>query len=87
MDLLVPDVPSVDPAVRNLVLAEAAERYGPLARRPVSAAETRWQERLMARRYGNGAWHARGRAPTDSSEEERTEEAQWTTKPALSSTG
>jgi hypothetical protein len=70
------------PTVRSLVLAEAAERYGPLTLRPARAAEICWQERLMAQRYGSGAWHTTGRASA-----ERTEEAQWMTKPALSCTG
>jgi len=71
-------------AARSLVLAEAAERYGPLVPRAASAAEICWQERLMAQRYGNGTWHATGRAPVQPTE---TKEAQWTTKPALSCTG
>lgn len=53
-------------AVRALVLAEAAERYGPLWSRPPNANEICWQEWLLARRYRNGAWHATGRAPADS---------------------
>lgn len=69
-------------AARSLVLAEAAARYGPLAPRSASAAEICWRERLMTQRYGSGAWHATGRAPVD-----RTEEARWTTRPALSCTG
>jgi lipoate-protein ligase A len=69
---------------RSLVLAQAAERYGPLVPRAASAAEICWQERLMAQRYGNGTWHATGRAPVQRTQ---TEEAQWTTKPALSCTG
>src|SRR5215468_4068767 len=72
------------PAARSLVLAEAAERYGPLVPRAASAAEMCWHERLMAQRYGNGTWHATGRAPVQPTE---TKEAQWTTKPALSCTG
>jgi len=72
------------PAARGLVLAAAAERYGPLVPRAVSAAEICWQERLMAQRYGNGTWHTTGRAPAQPTE---TKEAQWTTKPALSCTG
>lgn len=69
------------PAARSLVLAEAVQRYGPLVPRAVSAAEIYWQERLMTQRYGSGTWHASGRAPT-----ERTEEARWTTRPALTCT-
>lgn len=69
-------------AARALVLAEAERRYGSLIPRPASAAEICWQERLLARRYRNGTWHATGRAPMD-----RTKEAQWTTKPAMSCTG
>ena len=65
------------PAARSLVLAQAAERYGPLAPRPARAAEICWQERLIAQRYGSGTWHATGRTPL-----ERTKEAQWTIKPA-----
>src|SRR6516225_4276657 len=72
------------PAARSLVLAQAAERYGPLVPRAASAAEICWQERLMAQPYGNGTWHAMGRAPVQATE---TKEAQWTTKPALSCTG
>jgi hypothetical protein len=68
-------------AARSLVLAEAAKRYGPLIPRPVSTAETGWQKRLLMQRYGNGTWHRTGRVPT-----ERTEEAEWTTKPVASST-
>jgi len=67
---------------RSLVLAEAAKRYGPLIPRPVSAAEMGWQKRLLMQRYGNGTWHRTGRAPM-----ERTEEAEWTTKPVASCTG
>jgi len=70
------------PAARSLVLAEAADRYGQLTPRPVTAAETCWQRRLMAQRYGSSAWHTTGRAPTM-----RTEETQWTTRPALTCTG
>jgi len=70
------------PAARSLVLAEAAARYGQLTPRPVTAAETCWQRRLMAQRYGSSAWHTTGRAPTM-----RTEETQWTTRPALTCTG
>jgi lipoate---protein ligase len=67
--------------VRGLVLVEAAKRYGPLMPRPVSTAESGWQERLMTQRYGNGTWHRTGQVPV-----ERTEEAEWTTKPVESST-
>jgi len=67
---------------RRLVLAAAAQRYGPLVPRAASDAEICWQERLLAQRYGSGTWHATGRAPG-----KRTEEAQWTTKPAVSCTG
>ena len=70
------------PAARSLVLAEAADRYGQLTPRPVTAAEACWQRRLMAQRYASSAWHTTGRAPTM-----RTEETQWTTKPALTCTG
>jgi lipoate-protein ligase A len=77
---LVPGM-SVESA-RSAVLAAAVQRYGPLVPRPAAAAEICWQRRLMAQRYGSGTWHATGRAPG-----ERTEEAQWTTKPALSCTG
>jgi lipoate---protein ligase len=69
------------PAARSLVLAEAVRRYGSLVPRAVSAAELCWQERLITQRYGSGAWHAEGRAPA-----ERTEEARWTTRPALTCT-
>ncbi len=51
---------SVD-AARGLVRAEAAERYGALAPRPVSAEELHWQRRLLAQRYTSAAWHATGR--------------------------
>ena len=64
-------------AARGAVLAEAARRYGPLRRRPRSAAEHRWQERLLAQRYRIDAWHLTG----------RTKEAQWTTRPVLTCTG
>lgn len=67
---------------RSLVLAEAAKRYGPLIPRPVSAAERGWQERLLMQRYRNGTWHRTGRAPT-----ERTQEAEWTTRPVANCTG
>jgi lipoate---protein ligase len=66
---------------RSVVLAEAARRYGALLPRPVSAAELDWQKLLLAQRYGNGTWHMTGRAPV-----ERTEEAEWTTKPVASCT-
>jgi lipoate---protein ligase len=69
------------PTARNLVLAEAVKRYGSLTPRPVSAAEIRWQEELLARRYRTGTWHMKGRGPVDS-----TEEAQWTTKPVVNCT-
>ena len=69
------------PGARDLVLLAAAERYGPLTPRPATAAETCWQERLLAQRYRQGAWHTTGRAPR-----ERTEEAQWTTRPGLTCT-
>ena len=72
------------PGARSLVLAEAAERYGPLVPRAASAAEICWRERLMRQRYGSGAWHATGRAPT---ERTKTEEARWTTRPAWTCTG
>jgi lipoate---protein ligase len=55
---------------RSLVLAEAAERYGPLIPRPISATEMGWQRQLMELRYGSGTWHTTGRAPV-----ERTKEA------------
>jgi lipoate-protein ligase A len=63
-------------AARAAVLAEAAHRYGPLRRRARSAAERRWQERLLAGRYHIDSWHLTG----------RTEEAQWTTRPVLTCT-
>ncbi len=50
------------PAARDLVLAEAAERYGSLAPRPAASAEICWQQRLVAQRYRNDAWHMTGRA-------------------------
>jgi lipoate---protein ligase len=62
---------------RRAVLAEAAQRYGPLCRRPPSPAELRWQQRLLAERYRIDSWHLTG----------RTKEAQWTTRPALTCTG
>lgn len=68
-------------AARSLLLAEAAKRYGPLTPRPATVAEMSWQRRLLALRYGSGAWHTTGRAPM-----ERTEEAQWTTKPVANCT-
>lgn len=60
-------------AARRAVLAEAARRYGPLSPRPPSTGEAAWQQRLLAQRYRNDSWHRTG----------RTEEAQWTTRPAL----
>jgi lipoate---protein ligase len=63
-------------AARGAVLAEAARRYGPLRPRPRSAAEIRWQERLLAERYRIDSWHLTG----------RTKEAQWTTRPVLTCT-
>lgn len=69
------------PAARHLVLAEAAERYGPLSPRPATVAEMGWQERLLALRYASGIWHATGHVPAD-----WTEEARWTRKPAVSCT-
>jgi lipoate-protein ligase A len=75
-------VPGVSvPAARDLVLTEAAERYGPLVPRTASAAEICCQERLLAQRYREGAWHTTGRTPKKS-----PEEAQWTTKPGLTCT-
>jgi lipoate-protein ligase A len=68
-------------AARSLVLAEAAKRYGPLTPRPATVAEMGWQRRLLALRYGSGAWHTMGRAPV-----ERTEEGQWMTKPVANCT-
>ncbi len=62
--------------VRGAVLAEAAARYGPLARRRPSDSELGWQQRLLAERYRISSWHQTG----------RTEEAQWTTKPVLTCT-
>jgi lipoate---protein ligase len=64
-------------AAHGAVAAEAARRYGPLRRRARSAAENRWQRRLLAERYRIDSWHLTG----------RTEEAQWTTKPVLTCTG
>jgi len=64
-------------AARGAVLAQAARRYGPLRPRPRSAAEARWQERLLAERYRIDSWHLTG----------RTKEAQWTTRPVLTCTG
>jgi lipoate-protein ligase A len=64
-------------AARGAVLAEAARRYGPPRRRAPSAAERRWQRRLLAERYRMDSWHLTG----------RTEEAQWTTRPVLTCTG
>jgi lipoate---protein ligase len=67
---------------RGLVLVEAAKRYGPLTPRPLSTAEMGWQERLLTQRYANDIWHTTGRAPV-----ERTEEAEWTTRPVGNCTG
>jgi len=64
-------------AARAATEAEAARRYGPLRRRVPSAAESRWQERLLAERYRIDSWHLTG----------RTKEAQWTTRPVLTCTG
>jgi lipoate-protein ligase A len=64
-------------AARGATAAEAARRYGPLRRRASSAAEARWQQRLLAERYRIDSWHLTG----------RTEEAQWTTRPVLTCTG
>ena len=69
------------PAARGLVLAEAAERYGPLVERPGTAAELGWQTRLLAQRYASSTWHTTGREPV-----ERNEEAEWTRKPVASCT-
>jgi lipoate-protein ligase A len=66
---------------RSLVLAEAVKRYGLLTSRPATAAEMGWQRRLLELRYGSSTWHMTGRAPV-----ERTEEAEWTTKPVASCT-
>ena len=63
--------------VRAAVLAEAARRHGPLRRRAPGAAEKRWRQRLLAERYRIDSWHLTG----------RTEEAQWTQRPVLTSTG
>jgi lipoate-protein ligase A len=73
------------PAAREAVLAAAARRYGPLAPRPLRAAERQWQQRLLAERYRDGEWHRAGRLrPAGGMKEE---EAQWTTRPAASCTG
>ena len=64
-------------AARGVVLAEAARRHGPLRRRAPGAAERSWRQRLLAERYRLDSWHLTG----------RTEEAQWTTRPALTCTG
>jgi lipoate-protein ligase A len=61
---------------RSAVLAEAARRYGAPRRRIRSAAENRWQRRLLAERYRLDSWHMTG----------RTEEARWTTRPVLTCT-
>jgi lipoate---protein ligase len=66
---------------RNLVLAEAAERYGPLLPRAASAAEMRWQRLLLAQRYASDTWHRTGRTPV-----RRTEEAEWTKRPDVAYT-
>jgi lipoate-protein ligase A len=73
---------AVDPALgmatcQHAVLAEAAARYGPLGSRPLRAAERSWQERLLAERYRQDSWHRTGRC----------EEASWTRRPVLISTG
>ena len=64
-------------AARGAVLAEAARRHGPLRRRAPGAAERSWRQRLLAERYRLDSWHLTG----------RTEEAQWTIRPALTCTG
>jgi lipoate-protein ligase A len=64
-------------AARGAVLAEAARRHGPLRRRAPGAAERSWRQRLLAERYRLDSWHRTG----------RTEEAQWTIRPALTCTG
>jgi lipoate---protein ligase len=70
--------PALDIAAgRRAVLAEAASRYGPLSRRPPRPAERRWQDRLLAERYRDDAWHRTV----------RPKEASWTTRPVLISTG
>lgn len=65
----------------GLVLAEAADRCGPLVPRPGTAAELGWQRRLLARRYASGTWHTTGREPV-----EGPKEAEWTAKPVASCT-
>ena len=64
-------------AARGAALAEAARRQGPLRRRAPRAAERSWRHRLLAERYRLDSWHRTG----------RTEEAQWTIRPALTCTG
>ncbi len=68
-------------AARGLVLAEAAERYGPPAPRPGTAAELGWQTRLLVARYASSTWHTTGRGPA-----EEPKEAEWTRKPVASCT-
>jgi lipoate---protein ligase len=67
-------------AARGAVTTEAARRFGPLRRRPPSDTERRWQERLLAERYGIGSWHLTGHPGW-------AKEAQWTTRPVLTCTG
>jgi lipoate-protein ligase A len=71
------------PVVRDAVLAAAARRCGPLSPRPPRAAETCWQQRLLAQRYRSDAWHLAGRRGPAG----ELEEGQWTTRPAASCTG
>ncbi len=71
------------PAARDMVLAAAAGRYGPLAPRPPRHAERGWQQRLLAQRYRSDTWHLAGRGGPA----EWKREAQWTTRPAASCTG
>lgn len=71
------------PAARAAVRAAAAERYGPLAPRGRLAAESAWQERLLAQCYRNDAWHLAGRRGPAG----ETKEGQWTTRPAVICTG
>jgi lipoate-protein ligase A len=70
-------------AAREAVLAAVAQQYGPLSARPLLAGETRWQQRLLAQRYQDDAWHLTGRPGRAGP----AKEAQWTTRPAVSCTG
>lgn len=68
--------------VAEVVRAVAAAEFGTPTPRGVTAAERRWQRRLLRTRYRHPEWHSTGREA-----EAREKEGAWTQKPVLISTG